>query len=45
MRFFKVPYVKQLISCKKSDQNMEKNQSYENFCGNINFVKHLYLIN
>ena len=29
--FAKVPNGKQLPSCKKSDQNVEKNQSYETF--------------
>ena len=32
MCFFSiVPYGKQLTSCKKSDQNLEKNQIYETF--------------
>ena len=41
MRFSKVPNDKQLPSCKKSDQNVEKNQRYETLCEELNFVKDL----
>ena len=41
MRFSKVPNDKQLPSCKKSDQNVEKNQSYETIYRALNFVKDL----
>ena len=37
--FPKVPYGKQLSSCKKSDQNVEKNQSYETFYIDIKFCR------
>ena len=42
MRFFsKVSNGKQLPSCKKSDQNVEKNQSYETFYRDLNLVEDL----
>jgi len=40
--FSKVSNGKQLPSCKKSDQNLEKNQKrYETFYRDLNFVKEL----
>ena len=38
--FSKVPNGKQL-SCQKADQNEEKNQSYETFHRDLNFVEDL----
>ena len=37
--FSKIPKGKQLLSCKKSDQNVEKNHSYETFYRDLNFIK------
>ena len=39
--FFKIPNDKQLPSCKKSDQNFEKNQSNETLYRDLNFVEDL----
>ena len=41
MFFFQVPNGKQLPSCKKSDQNVKKNQSYETFYRDLKFVEDL----
>ena len=46
MRFFsKVPNGKQLPSCKKSDQNLKKNQSHDTFYRDLNSVKFYLLSN
>ena len=39
--FSKVPNDTQLPSCKKSDQIAEKNQSYETFYRDLNYVEDL----
>ena len=41
MSSFKDPYSKMLPSCQKSDQNIDKDQSYKTFIVDLKFLKGL----